>query len=1636
MRNKIFKMMISIILIITLTSVNFLLLGFNVVKAVEQDSQEKATSHKNIEFMAYFKEGEKQVSKYEAKANVTDAKLYLQIAVKQEGYFNGKVTLENSNFKFKTDTKHERIQQIKENEIVLNQITAGETVEIPVGITILTDTNFDIALLEKESKIQLKGTYTYGSKPDIKEITGERKVTLQIVSPYEQEKGILLSQTVLTNKVFQYENAQNRVIQLQIESGIENNLYPVKNAKIELQAPTLKGNYPTKVIVQTPEELATNGETITEKDYIYDSKTGKTTITIENKEKDGKVEWKKAGNDRYIVTYIYSGTEMIEEQGIEAKAEIELYDTNKTTMKASNKITLSSEEKDSIIAVSLNNTQNEIYKGAIYEGIEKEVTQNINIQVNLQNIAESIKVEENTNSNTVNIQTKKVQVNIANLVDILGQEGIVTIKNKETGEILTQITKTTSVDKDQNAIIALPAGIKAITVETTKPVKSGILTIGTTKGILAQNKQAIQNVSEIEFTVHSTYKIGEVENTLSDSTAKIELKETQTYATLDIRKKEFSTMLTNENVEMRVVLHSNEEKYELYKNPHIVVTIPDEFKTINVKSINLLNEDEMVIQSATKIGNTIDIQLQGEQTKYKNTAIEGVTIIIVADLATDKRQTNADVQFTLQYENQKAIHYPENANTGIMKLPAQIVSYAGLITTNKIAEYGIESVNNEGNKTAKLELSAQEKTATISAQIINNHETAVTGVAILGTFPTKTATEDNNLDVLVDSLQISGIDANRVKIYYSENAEATKDIKDTKNQWKETITDPAKVKKYLISVDNLQVAEEVDFAYTAKIPENLGYNKTVKENYIVTYATDVATEQKAETPYMILETGVGPEVTTILSANIGTEATQVVKEGGKIEYRITAKNTGSEPVKDVQLIGQVPEGTVYVESVRPGLGEGDLSEEGEKLQEDAEKKEVIFDKIELAQGEEITKNYTVKVKTGTANTTISNKAETRYGEVKKESNIVETKVEPGSVEINIVSGIRTYDNMNAGDDCIYVVRVKNISGKDLKNVKIAFNTENMIIKKLTYLKGEDLQIVENPTILTIEQLADNQEMEISVYAQIEKVGDKEQKSAKIQPIATVDNVQHNGNIKEVSINALLVQITNTSQNPNQYVKAGDNITYKIDIINKGNNAIEELELEDKISAQEEIKTIQVNGVMLTEGQYQVQKSLEDDGKYLRIEDAIGPEQTKTYLVTTEIDPVLDNAEAIEIKNIANVLAAGHDLGEANVTHIVEPSNVKIDGDVDLDELGDENGDPNGGAEGQGTQQGEGQGDAQTSQQKLISGTAWLDENEDGIKDDDEPLLEGIQVRLLNTETNEFQTNENGQQIKATTNSNGTYTLSEVPQGNYIVVFEFDNTKYAITTYEQEGVSPERTSKVISTEMEIDGQEKTVAVTEGISVEDEHISYINMGLKERKIYDMKIEKMISRVVIQNENGTETKQFPDSTLAKVEINSKLLSNTNVVVEYKIRVTNEGEIDGYIQNIEDYVSADYNFSSELNTDWYQSGTSVCNSSLENERLAPGESREVTLTLTKQMTENNTGLITNCVEIAESYNEEGIADMDSTEANRAKGEDDMASADLIISIKTGEIVATITIIITTIAVLGIVAFVIIRKVMKPVEI
>ena len=290
----------------------------------------------------------------------------------------------------------------------------------------------------------------------------------------------------------------------------------------------------------------------------------------------------------------------------------------------------------------------------------------------------------------------------------------------------------------------------------------------------------------------------------------------------------------------------------------------------------------------------------------------------------------------------------------------------------------------------------------------------------------------------------------------------------------------------------------------------------------------------------------------------------------------------------------------------------------------------------------------------------------------------------------------------------------------------------------------------------------------------------------------------------------------------------------------------------------------------------------------------------------------------------------------------------------------------------------------------------------------------------------------GTECVATTNEKGFYLFTEVPEGQYLVVFEYDTSIYTVTAYQEEGVIAAVNSDAVMQTIAINGQEGTYGVTDTITMNGAGVPNIDLGLITSTVFDMELHKYVNKITVQTSKGTQNYNFNNETLAKVEIKAKELQGATVIIEYKIDVTNKGEVAGYVRNIADYMPAELSFNSELNTDWYQSGSDLYNSSLANTPIQAGETKTVTLTLTKTMTEENTGLVNNTAEIAESYNESGLEDINSTAGNRAQGENDMGAADVIIGVSTGAMYTYIGLIISILVLMGIGAYMLQRKLAK----
>ena len=109
-------------------------------------------------------------------------------------------------------------------------------------------------------------------------------------------------------------------------------------------------------------------------------------------------------------------------------------------------------------------------------------------------------------------------------------------------------------------------------------------------------------------------------------------------------------------------------------------------------------------------------------------------------------------------------------------------------------------------------------------------------------------------------------------------------------------------------------------------------------------------------------------------------------------------------------------------------------------------------------------------------------------------------------------------------------------------------------------------------------------------------------------------------------------------------------------------------------------------------------------------------------------------------------------------------------------------------------------------------------------------------------------------------------------------------------------------------------------------------------------------------------------------------------------------------------------------MNNNWYQSTKGeLYTKELSNQIINPGETKTVTLTLTKTMNLENTGTSINTAELNKVSNDYSLQDVDSTPGNRQTGEDDISTAQLIISVKTGSSVMYISLIMIIIGIISV---------------
>ena len=1620
MNRKLTTKVLSAILAFMLSFANVVLLlpYVNTTYAAENlEEQDTAVKKAEIEFDVYFKEN--GAKKHTKTLNIEGEKdeLYLSIKVGAGYLSNAKIKIENANFKLKEPTsKTNIIQSInsENNEIFLNQINTDETVVLNVPIEIKAVSNFAISELSKTSTAKLVGTYTNNKG---KEVEVEKSIELETTIDGTAES--ILEGEVTKYVSFEQNGQKGVILQTLIKSQLVENKLPVKQTKIEIEVPKINNIEPKTIALSSKTLMSTKGQIgkVFVKDEDYKIENGKIILTIKNGE--DILAWEKNASDEIILTCVY-GEGAIEKQNIvnlKAKSQITYYaKEQKIAEKTLNKEIELQEQIGDIVTVDTESSENILYKGYMQTANSKN-TQYINktsINIGYKELVDKIMLQDETkyvdnngNEYPASILYTYTKIEKNNLLEILGEDGFINIYSKDK-KLISTINK-------ENLEYKYEEEVSGLIFETSKPIAEGILNLENGREIKPLEYSKLQ---EEAFTM---LKETVVANVIKDETIKtrvpritnIELKAPETKAKIEIANPNISTVVENKNVELRVTLSTTEANSELYKDPEIEIVMPNYITNLKIASAKLVYENELRKANAelykNENGNTvIKLAFTGEQTKYNEEAItEGATIVIKADMTVNPLTPTRKADAVLTVKNAKTNEIVTKTAT------MNFIAPVGIVTVNQMVGYneaGERATSISGKQEiGEIAVNASAKTAKVNMTIINNYNYGCENIKILGRTPFKgNKSIKTNKDLgstftakMKSQITASGIEADKVTVYYSTNENASKDLNNSANGWTVSPSDLGEVKSYMIVLNThtINTGDMIGFSYDVEIPAELNYNEETYGTFTA-YFTKVAEEgiarvdayeESIEGTAVGITTGAGPNLAVELEADIENNAGVIERDN--ITYKVNVKNNAELTAKNVNIKVELPRNVFYIN--------------GDKI--DTVNKTINMQIAEILAGE--TKSVTFALKVGEYN----------KDSIFNQQDLINTDIEmvdSNKINIKAVATVEGYISEFESNERINKIVSANENPRIIMNfveylgnkgtpgvemlisAGISKNTtedlHNVVVKckipeglKLTKLDDEtnNYQYDSKTNTLTWNVGTLGNHEALSFWAELQEIpGAKYPVDIPIVYTATCDESSAEQKSEPYSIKLFkeVYSISQTSNISGEYISKDETVIYSITVTNE-TNAESNVTIKDILpnGLKFEKCFYTQNGQTITRTKATSSAILETvtlkGGETLTVNiQAKAKEYPQNTQITNKVFVVTNKYEEIAGNELTHTILGVKDT-PPDPDKPTNPDNPDIN-----------------------------------KEKYTISGTAWTDTNKNGIKEDGEKLLSEIKVYLLNSKNNNI--------VKtATTNTNGLYTFLDVPKGSYIIVFEYDTNKYEIAP----------NTDIVAMQLKLNGKQGTYAATNVMTLEN-NTHNINLGLVESNKFDLKLDKVIDLVQVSNLKGTKTYNFKSTDLAKIEIPEKQMNNSVVAVTYTMKITNEGTVAGYANKIVDYKAKDLSFSSTLNPEWYQDiNGNLYNSTLSSRLIKPGETVEVSLILTKTMTTENTGLSSNSAEIAEASNDQGLKDIDSTPGNKNTSEDDYSTADLIVTVQTGGILFYGGIVLAVLGIFALGAYIINKKVL-----
>lgn len=1513
-----------------------------------------------------------------------------------------------------------------------------------------------------------------------KEITDIENIKINIEQELKKHVGMI------------YENDTNGVlVQTKVKINMEDfEQYKddiiVKSTKIAIPIPKYLETDFDNISVSTVDTGLANGD-------IYGEKFTKNNWKIENNEIiitiNNDTQAKMQENNEFYINYYYGQDaygkyeDMIRKgeyidyaQSVNVEMTV-LNDGKEYLLKNSFESTMNTKDIQTEQVISEISTDNiNINKGKMYANFNNDTpiyktdysfdtllnisyTKNI-LKIDLEDSYESfIKDEEFYVMQENETRYKSTKINKINFINIFGEDGYIKVY-KSSGELLYTIDKNYA-DENGFYVINYDSNYSNLKFEFSKPINEGIIKIHSEKeftGKLSLYKQDIQRFNIFQIKTDTKAYINTIDEIHQNSNLlNMNLTETTSRATMSLSNDKLSTILDNNNLDLKIELNNSNYNSDLWTDPSFIIEFPEEVEDVDVKSSDILYDGGLEILSIQKININnklgIRINMSGMQKEFISEAItKGTTIILNIDIKLKELiVAKKDNIVNLYYQNMNVIQYENKTNIVIDNVEYELglntstidyISPMEMQLVQKISNYNeddsVISIGS-GEKLGNLEILADSKTANVDLTILNNTGNECNEVKAIGRIPFK-----DNKDVITNELLGSTVDTtleslitiennisnSNIVIYYSENAEATTDLELEENGWSTEIKEIESIKSFLIYIENMKNGEMLNFQYTFKIPAQLEHGEYLYPSFGVYFnniTQEGEVEENATTEKIGLTTGIGARLKLELSANV--ENNGEVNEGEKIKYHINVENTGSVVANDVVIINPVPKGTTFVQEettknpietinqyvyyenaneLKWEIGNIDIGKsidlEFEVL---VDKLPTILEYYGMEEGftRENGKYYLInndgqqvykEEVTSIPDIYIENKFYVESSNISKaiESNILRNKVNLTYITIKEESSVDKTMYIAENQEFEYIILLHNNADIELNNILVEKEIPEGITYKECEIIGKEIEAQYDETNrklnINLDKLMGEETAQIKVKVQADKLGEDEYK----KEIITKTNAILEGS-KTSSSNEVInyigkpnIEYSFNCNVPDRYIYEQDLLNYKINIKNQSDVTANKFTVVFKLPENSSF----VSG-----------KYIEENQEYTIFYDESGEIKVETNLkgelaldINLKIGKLEDNLKEKEVSSEAIIFANNYEetvIG--NIKHTILKKTNSEGGDTA----------PDG-----------------TTVYK-IKGTAWLDENKDGQRQENEKLLPNIKAVLLDEKGQTVKDRNTNQDKIVMTDEHGEYSFDNLIEGKYFVMFVYDSKNYDLTYYQKENVGNDQNSDVILTNINMNGENREAAITNILDLQNRSLYSIDIGLVNKSYFDLEIENTIGKINLNSNGNISTTEY-NNNFAKLDIRAKNINNSSVLIEFNIKIKNTGDVDGIASKIVFEKSNGLTFNSELNSDWYVGNDGkLYTTQLKETYIKPGEEKEIKLVLSKEMNDNNTGTFENNAKILEIYNDKSLEDKN-MQNNESK-------ATCLITVATGTVIIYTVGLLVVLAILAC-GIILIRKFVK----